>query len=92
MLIGNERCGPNRAFVKLFVTWSPDERILRLGRCVWQRGRFQFGPRGNGAYSAKFSWGLTPRLFAWHRGWHEWLLIVCGVRLHYLRSYGGYLC
>lgn len=77
-----------RCFLKLFVTWSPRERVLRLGRLVWCRG---VPGLPGGGYSAKFSWALTPRLLSWRRGWHEWHLVFAGLRLHYRRSYGGYI-
>lgn len=88
MTIGNNRA-PYRWFAKLFCTWSQRERLLRLGRLVWANGKP--GLPGGG-YSAKISLGLTPRLFAFRRDiLGEWSLVVAGIRLHYTRSYGGWI-
>lgn len=65
--------------------WSPPERLLRLARFVWKRGK----PGDGKGYSAKFTVGLTPRLLSGKREWDGWILTVCGIRLHYMRSYGG---
>lgn len=72
--------------VKWVGRWDSDAKFLRLFRFVWRRGTP--GLPGGG-YSAKFSVALRPRVFQWCREWHEWSLTICGVRLHYLRSYGG---
>lgn len=75
-----------RLFVVRVCRWSATEKLLRLVRVVWARGHVGFG-----GYSAKVSLGLTPKLFHFRRGWNEFHLTLLGVRLHYLRSYGGML-
>lgn len=79
---------PYKRFLKLFVTWSPGEKLLRLGRLVWANG--EPGKPGGG-YTAKLSLGLTPSLFRWRREWEGWVVVLCGVHLHYSRSYGGWM-
>lgn len=70
---------------KFIGRYSPPERLLRLARFVWQTGKV-----GDGSgYSSKFTLGLRPALFGFRREWDGWLLTVCGLRLHYQRSYGG---
>lgn len=84
MHIGKKPPFQGRLFGKVLLTWAPDERVLRIGRICWQRGRMM-----HGGYSAKFSLALTPRLFSWHKGYYSYVLTLLGVRLHYMRSYGG---
>lgn len=90
MIIGNQGSDrpPYRWFAKLFCTWDNRTKLLRLGRLVWARGK----PGTSAGWSAKLSLALTPKLLYWSRkkGW-EWQLIVLGVRLHYVRSYGGWI-
>lgn len=86
MTIGRSEA-PYRCFAKLFATWSPAERLLRLGRIVYSRGN---PGQPGGGYSAKLSLGLTPRLLRLRRGWHEWEAVLFGVRLHHKKSFGGW--
>lgn len=88
MTIGRQEFGKRpRCFLKLFCTWSPEERVLRLGRLVWDRGRIGDGK----GYSAKVSLALAPRLLSWSREYWGLVVTFLGVRLHYQRSYGGAL-
>ncbi len=73
---------------KRVMIWSSRERLFRIGRFLWHRGRP--GCPGGG-FSAKFSVAMTPRLFAWEKGWHSLALTLFGVRAHYQRSYGGWI-
>lgn len=87
MVIGKSQY-PYRCFLKLFVTWCPRNRVLRLGRLVWARGQLM-----KGGYTAKLSLALTPKLFHFSREWkYSFWLVLLGVRLHYERSYGGAIC
>lgn len=87
MTIGRSQA-PYRCFAKLFLTWSPTERLLRMGRLCWANGK---PGQPGGGYSASLSMGLTPRLFRFQRGLlGEWALTLLGVRVHHKRSYGGY--
>lgn len=71
--------------IKPIMRYDPSNRMLRLARLMWQRGKV-----GDGVgYSAKLSIGLRPAIFAFHRDWDGWRLTVLGVRLHHQRSYGG---
>lgn len=87
MTIGRSQI-PYTCFLRLFCSWSPSDRVLRLGRLVWRRGE---GPGADRGYCAKFSFGLAPKLLSWERGWWSFLVVLCGVRLHYQRSYGGWV-
>ena len=60
-------------------------RIFRVTLVVWECGAVGDG-RG---YSAKLSIGLRPAILAFRREEDGWIATVCGLRLHYRRSYGG---
>ncbi len=61
------------------------QRMQRLARVVWQRGTV-----GDGAgYSVKLSVGLRPCLWRFQRELCGLVVTVAGVRVHYVRSYGG---
>lgn len=83
MTIGSAQA-PYRIFANLFCTW--DGATLRLGRIVWRRGK-----PGAGGWTSALSWALTRRVFLWRREWAGWLLVLCGLRIHYQRAYGGHL-
>lgn len=70
---------------KRVMRYDPGNRLLRIGRVMWERGTVGDGQ----GYSVKLSLGLRPTLFRWLREGDGWLLTVAGVRLHYRRSYGG---
>lgn len=84
-ILGSDRV-PYRWFVKWVGTWSPQERMVRVARLVWSRGFMTMG-----GYTAKVSVGLRPALFSAHSDCDGWRLTLLGVRLHYQRSYGGWL-
>ena len=86
MTIGNDRT-PYRVFAKLFCTWSSREKLLRLGRIVWANGR----PGDGKGYTAKLSLALMPSVIGWCHGCHEWSATLLGCRIHYQRSYGGWM-
>lgn len=86
MKIGSDRT-PYSWFVKLFCRWDSSARLLRLGRLVWATGR---NP-GPGWYSAKLSLALTPRLFGFSTGFHEWAVTLLGLRVHFQKSFGGWI-
>lgn len=88
MIIGKNQI-PYVWFLELFVTWCARSRLLRLGRIVWAKGKP--GLPGGG-YSAQLSLALAPRLFAFKRECHDVWLTLLGVRVHYRRSYGGWIC
>lgn len=56
--------------------YSEPEKLLRLFRVVWERGR----------YSAKLTFGFCP-IFDVH--FERWKVRFLGLRLHYKRSCGG---
>lgn len=87
MTIGRSQI-PYGCFARLFATWSPQERLLRLGRIVWARGE---PGKPDGGYSASLSFGLTPKLFRWQRESGGWKLVLAGVRLHKSKSFGGWI-
>lgn len=84
-----------RNYLKLFITWD-GKRLLRLGRLVYHRGTpgdaagVTYGDNKPG-YSAKISLALTPTLFRWRPGDFGWVLVVCGVRIHHRKSFGGWI-
>ncbi|WP_424140942.1 hypothetical protein [Roseomonas chloroacetimidivorans] len=66
--------------------YDASNRLLRVGRLMWERGVVG---DGNG-YSAKLSFGLSWRLLPLVRRERDgWLVRVLGLRLHYRRAYGG---
>lgn len=71
--------------VKSVFRKASDERLIRLFRLMWIRGTVGDGK----GYSAMLSFGLSPRLIAFQKGWHEFRVWLLGVRIHYQRSYGG---
>lgn len=71
--------------VRKIMRYDPSNRLLRVGRVMWERGIVGDGD----GYSVKLSVGLRPALFRWKRGSTGWLLTVLGLRVHYDRSYGG---
>lgn len=69
---------------RLILRYDPPNRLLRLCRWTWR-----VGTMGRGGYSAKFTVGLRPALFAFARDLDGWRLTIMGIRLHYDRAYGG---
>lgn len=57
--------------------WDSDNRIYRIGRVVWDTG--------------KFSLSLSPRLFLFRREYGQWMLTVLGVRVQLTRGGRGYV-
>jgi hypothetical protein len=72
--------------IKTVMRYSPAERLLRLCRITWLRGK---PGRPGGGYSAKVSIGLRPRLWSWEHEWDGWRLAAAGVHVSYRRSWGG---
>ena len=72
--------------VKRVLRFDEIQRHFRLFRVLWQRGTV-----GDGSgYSVKLSFALTPKLFLWHRDARtDRLCVFLGIRVHYVRSYGG---
>lgn len=67
--------------------WRYDScnKIFRLFRFVWDVGTVGDGK----GYSNKFSLALTPRFFRFQSDVWEWKIVLLGLRIHYIRSYGG---
>lgn len=70
---------------KRVMRWDSDLKWLRLFRVTWSNGVVGDGH----GYSQKVSFAITPRLFYFSRGFHEWTLTILGLRIHSTRSYGG---
>jgi hypothetical protein len=70
---------------KLVFRFDQRSSMLRLFRLLWTKGVVGDGH----GYSAKLSLALWPKFFAITRDWHEWAVTIAGVRVHYLRAYGG---
>lgn len=71
--------------MRLKTVFRRDGSLFRLLRVTWVRGTVGDGQ----GYSAKLSFGLRPVLFRWRRELFGWIVIICGLRIHYDRSYGG---
>ena len=75
--------------IKTVFRYSPPERLYRLFRFIWRRGK---GP-GHGSpanYDAELTVALCP---PWRIGFRRecdgWRCLSLGIRLHHERSYGG---
>jgi hypothetical protein len=67
---------------------EPCARIYRLFSVTRN-----IGTVGDGTgYSEQFTVGLRPQRFSFFREHGGWILTICGVRIHYKRSYGGIFC
>lgn len=88
MVIGSDKV-PYRFFIKTLFSLDRPRRLFRIGRIVWARGE----PGSGDGYTAMLSAGLRPKPFSWRRSLvnHEWILVVLGLRLHYYRSYSGWI-
>lgn len=62
-----------------------DGKLIRLARWTWDRGT----PGDGKGYSCKLSIGLYPSLFRFWREHEAWFLQLCGLRIHFARSFGG---
>lgn len=82
---------PYRCFLKLFATWSSDEKKLRLGRFVYA---VNGGPSNLGkGYSAKLQFCIClSKPFDFYRYHNEWWVTFLAVKLHHTKSYGGWCC
>lgn len=60
---------------------------FRLFRVMWEKG--VPGIPGGG-HSNMVSVALHPKLFIWDANGRNWLLVICGIRIHRKRSYGGF--
>lgn len=65
--------------------WDYNAKIFRVFRLL-----YNVGPVGFGGYSAKFSVSLSRRIFHFEREYFGWSITLFGLRIHYLRSYGGH--
>ncbi len=63
-----------------------DGRLIRLFRVMWIRGTVGDGK----GFSCRFSVAVFPKVFGWEHRPNEWMLLFCGVRLHFQRSFGGF--
>lgn len=88
MVIGNNQI-PYRRFAKLFCTWDSRAKLLRLGRLVWKCGE---GPGFGKGHCSMLSLALTPKLFGFRREHFDTFVTLFGVRLHFQRSFGGWIC
>jgi hypothetical protein len=69
------------------VVFRKDEiqRHFRIFRIMWETGTV-----GDGVgYSNMVSVAVQPKLFLWTRYGGSWLIVLCGVRIHRKRSFGG---
>ena len=86
MMIGNDQV-PYRFFVKLVARADKLARKFRLLRIVWSR---RGGPFGGKGWSSKLAVNLRPRILSLHHSPDDYRMTVCGVELHYARSFGGW--
>ena len=71
--------------LKIVNRFDPREQKYRVARFLWQKGDIGLG----GGYSAKLSFSLRARFWTWEHNEFGWRLIVGGIELHLLRSWGG---
>jgi hypothetical protein len=57
----------------------------RLFRVMWERGAVGDGT----GHSNMISVALQPKLLGWSRGYASWMIVLCGIRIHRKRSFGG---
>lgn len=73
--------------LKLVLTWSPEEKKVRICRLLWSRGVVGDGK----GYSCGLSLNLVPHLFMVRREWNSWRITFLGVGLHFQKAYGGHI-
>ena len=72
--------------IKFVMRYDSDNHVLRLFRLLWTRGVVGDGE----GYSAKLAFALAPVFFRWgKRDSSAWFFYLFGLRVSYLRSYGG---
>lgn len=91
---------PYKFLFKWVGRYSAEERMLRLIRIAWPR---HGGPGGSEkeatgkrtrcrvGYCASVTLAIRPRLFLFHRELHGVIVTVFGLRIHYRKSYGGWV-
>jgi hypothetical protein len=72
--------------LKPVMRWDRGAKILRLFRLYSNPAGIMDGSR----YAWKATVALTPRLFRVKRELDGLIVVVCGLRLHYQRAYGGH--
>jgi len=73
--------------IKKVMSCDASRLLYRIGRIVWQKGCVGDGK----GFSAKISLALTPLFFKKKFSFNERELCIFGVRIHYVKSYGGIL-
>lgn len=71
--------------MKTVFRYDPRQLKFRVFHILWQNGHVG---DGNG-YSAKLAFAIRPIIFRWEIESFGWRLILLGVDIHYLRTYGG---
>jgi hypothetical protein len=71
--------------IKTVLRYDEIQGHFRLFCVMWETG---IVGDGNG-HSNMVSVAVQPKLFAWQRGFASWMLVICGIRIHRKRSYGG---
>jgi len=61
--------------------------VFRVARIVWQRGTVGDGK----GWSGKLSLGFTRKFFIFRKTWARCEICIAGVRIHFLRAWGGIL-
>lgn len=76
---------------KKIMRWDRNQRKLRIGAFIWQRGEWGMKTADGRCipYSFKLTVALRPALFSLHRTWDEVRCTLLGVSLNYHRSAGG---
>ena len=71
---------------KRIMRWDSREKKLRLFRIIWNRGEVGDGK----GFSACFSVALVRKLFKFDTTIYDQVrVVIFGLSLHYMRSYGG---
>lgn len=58
---------------------------FRLFRAMWETGNVGDGD----GHSNMVSVAAQPKLFGFERHGYAWMVIICGLRIHRKRSFGG---
>jgi len=71
--------------IKPILRFDPGQKLVRIARIT----RIVGTPGDGKGYSTKTTIALTPRLFGFGRSWDAWFLILAGIRIRHVVSFGG---
>ncbi len=77
--------------LKRIFRFDPGERKFRLFRFLWKNEKSGKVGMSSVGYSGKISVAIRPVWFRRQKEFHSYRLVICGIDIHYKRSYGGVL-